>query len=333
MRGRSSRRPWLIPAHAGKTNHGSSLADAVKAHPRSRGENYNSAIMSYPSMGSSPLTRGKQTNFSPFKVNRRLIPAHAGKTYALEGITPVAEAHPRSRGENFLIVEVAEKLDGSSPLTRGKRRGPIESATRDRLIPAHAGKTLRGDPHLRDAAAHPRSRGENLREVAPVIPPAGSSPLTRGKLPSRRNLASQDGLIPAHAGKTAPSTSSPWAGWAHPRSRGENPGKSDVLTSADGSSPLTRGKLVRVLLRTSGQRLIPAHAGKTSRRRCRRSPDGAHPRSRGENAAHTAVRAGLEGSSPLTRGKRGGGRLPRGRGRLIPAHAGKTYPHGGFDLP
>ena len=52
--------------------------------------------------------------------------------------------------------------------------------------------------------AHPRSRGENFLNVILAAVVAGSSPLTRGK----RQLTNQDtdagGLIPAHAGKTAP---------------------------------------------------------------------------------------------------------------------------------
>ena len=51
---------------------------------------------------------------------------------------------------------------------------------------------------------------------------------------------------------------------------------------------------------------------------------GAHPRSRGENAAEeTAVDIHL-GSSPLTRGKRRVGSRWDHANRLIPAHAGKT---------
>ena len=50
----------------------------------------------------------------------------------------------------------------------------------------------------------------------------------------------------------------------------------------------------------------------------------AHPRSRGENANQAFGTQQNKGSSPLTRGKRGG---PTHAGRatgLIPAHAGKT---------
>ena len=49
-------------------------------------------------------------------------------------------------------------------------------------------------------------------------------------------------LIPAHAGKTRPTASTPTRRPAHPRSRGENRGLRFRRPSDDGSSPLTRGK-------------------------------------------------------------------------------------------
>ena len=53
----------------------------------------------------------------------------------------------------------------------------------------------------------------------------------------------------------------------------------------------------------------------------------AHPRSRGENSERTEYLKRGSGSSPLTRGKRGGRRKGIDLRRLIPAHAGKTRPH------
>ena len=50
--------------------------------------------------------------------------------------------------------------------------------------------------------AHPRVGGENEVSAAVKSADGGSSPRGRGKLPSRRKDASQDGLIPAWAGKT-----------------------------------------------------------------------------------------------------------------------------------
>ncbi|EDN80077.1 hypothetical protein ACTODO_00513 [Schaalia dentiphila ATCC 17982] len=75
--------------------------------------------------------------------------------------------------------------------------------------------------------------------------------------------ASRRGLIPAHAGKTPRRDQTASLAKAHPRSRGEN--ETHTLTTAEmpGSSPLTRGKLRSVYLRTSATGLIPAHAGKT----------------------------------------------------------------------
>ena len=70
---------------------------------------------------------------------------------------------------------------------------------------------------------------------------------------------------------------------------------------------------------------IPAHAGKTPGMDTTSHCVSAHPRSRGENSGLRLWLSARSGSSPLTRGKRGGGRLARWGGRLIPAHAGKTY--------
>ena len=71
-----------------------------------------------------------------------------------------------------------------------------------------------------------------------------------------------------------------------------------------GSSPLTRGKPEEMNQLADRGRLIPAHAGKTSRpaKPCPHLP--AHPRSRGENLLFDNVGKELPGSSPLTRGKR-----------------------------
>ena len=192
-----------------------------------------------------------------------------------------------------------------------------------RLIPAHAGKTRMSRGPCDQTAAHPRSRGENRAEVTSWRMPAGSSPLTRGKLRSHSLEASSARLIPAHAGKTCGGPAPMTGPRAHPRSRGENLGPRGAHGDRRGSSPLTRGKRQSGGENSAQWRLIPAHAGKTVDRP-RTALRGAHPRSRGENGRVMDTTASLAGSSPLTRGKR----WPRGRparpARLIPAHAGKT---------
>ena len=152
----------------------------------------------------------------------------------------------------------------------------------------------------------------------------GSSPLTRGKRNGRDGGSRRTGLIPAHAGKTRSRASWVWPIWAHPRSRGENPGYTPGRDIYHGSSPLTRGKLRPDTLRRRTVGLIPAHAGKTPRSRPRSWSPRAHPRSRGENGIPAAPPPTRTGSSPLTRGKRCSTRRTSPRVGLIPAHAGKT---------
>ena len=194
---------------------------------------------------------------------------------------------------------------GSSPLTRGKRgRWPHKESCAG-LIPAHAGKTTQPSSPLRIARAHPRSRGENAASGWALRPWAGSSPLTRGKHVNSELCPHGRGLIPAHAGKTYSQPWPPSHPWAHPRSRGENVGQSQVLDLIGGSSPLTRGKLLRRDYRRHVRGLIPAHAGKTWPRPLSSRARPAHPRSRGENEAMAESMRRTRGSSPLTRGKPG----------------------------
>ena len=131
----------LIPAHAGKTSRGIERRLRNRAHPRSRGENERPRSLTRTGPGSSPLTRGKRRDTARGCARAGLIPAHAGKTRSTRTDPPGMRAHPRSRGENVFGELEANRLGGSSPLTRGKpNRQRVPSSLR-RLIPAHAGKT------------------------------------------------------------------------------------------------------------------------------------------------------------------------------------------------
>ena len=152
--------------------------------------------------GSSPLTRGKRRAPAHRQLERRLIPAHAGKTRVVTQSWISTKAHPRSRGENSSRVMTSPMVRGSSPLTRGKHFSDAHLTAISRLIPAHAGKTRKSLPASQLQAAHPRSRGENLSATGPDGLNQGSSPLTRGKPPRALAYPLRDGLIPAHAGKT-----------------------------------------------------------------------------------------------------------------------------------
>ena len=314
----------LIPAHAGKTLTFPGRVPQLGAHPRSRGENLISIASVTSPCGSSPLTRGKPhcTPLSP-RVTR-LIPAHAGKTPTVAVGETGRAAHPRSRGENSTSSSSQRTGGGSSPLTRGKPRVGRRRRARLRLIPAHAGKTPTSRAAASQAGAHPRSRGENTPSAWSPGSLHGSSPLTRGKRVACGDSGVAVWLIPAHAGKTSSGDCRAYPAWAHPRSRGENPGATHEVWTRAGSSPLTRGKPCAGSRTPYTWRLIPAHAGKTSMATDAVSPHSAHPRSRGENSALAISPGTNTGSSPLTRGKHMFNLEAPQMHRLIPAHAGKT---------
>ena len=135
----------LIPAHAGKTVAKPVAAGAIRAHPRSRGENWQPGV--------------------PVGNVLGLIPAHAGKTGAEHRTGVRGRAHPRSRGENLRSISARASARGSSPLTRGKPTRPAARTRGPGLIPAHAGKTAVCMASMRREPAHPRSRGENAGSV------------------------------------------------------------------------------------------------------------------------------------------------------------------------
>ena len=136
--------------------------------------------------------------------------------------------------------------------------------------------------------AHPRSRGENIVDKPNILAGLGSSPLTRGKPYYEGRQTLQHRLIPAHAGKTAPGRTPTARDGAHPRSRGENRGVYRYSEDPEGSSPLTRGKLLCVAALAGCVGLIPAHAGKTGMTAMWDLYTQAHPRSRGENRGSEA---------------------------------------------
>ena len=110
----------LIPARAGKTTPIVPEEDTLQAHPRSRGENSDAFCAQLETLGSSPLARGKLDTVRLTMWCAGLIPARAGKTLSSLLRPLLFPAHPRSRGENVVLLGVSIGWDGSSPLARGK---------------------------------------------------------------------------------------------------------------------------------------------------------------------------------------------------------------------
>ena len=162
-----------------------------------------------------------------------------------------------------------------------------------------------------------------MTETTPEF--GGSSPLARGAhlLTTLGGLHGR--LIPARAGSTRGSTSSPVGRRAHPRSRGEHEQIHKRIGQVQGSSPLARGARRVEHPHRVGCGLIPARAGSTADGRHLGRGERAHPRSRGEHEVHFDAGGVYNGSSPLARGAQPGLRGELLRLRLIPARAGSTW--------
>ena len=130
---------------------------------------------------------------------------------------------------------------GSSPLARGLQSPVAHGHPHDWIIPARAGFTDGLTIEVDPTTDHPRSRGVYSASWLKFSVVSGSSPLARGL---RRRVGRRRGIcriIPARAGFTRPSWTSPRTPGDHPRSRGVYACVIFVPSESPGSSPLARG--------------------------------------------------------------------------------------------
>ena len=314
----------LIPARAGKTDHGDIQGCRYGAHPRACGENISSGVLMVVISGSSPRVRGKRRRARSTACRARLIPARAGKTRSWTAWWRARSAHPRACGENSAASLALMSACGSSPRVRGNSCRRIRRRSSAGSSPRVRGKHRRRPPRSAVGAAHPRACGENADLVTPTGREKGSSPRVWGKRLRARHADPLRGLIPARAGKTCS-----WGPWtpavrAHPRACGENAVGGGVFGGRWGSSPRVRGKPGVVEPGLALPRLIPARAGKTRNGSGLGCGPWAHPRACGENVERLGGSFETLGSSPRVRGKRDLGEAVGEDTGLIPARAGKT---------
>ena len=149
----------IIPAHAGFTKKKDPQNRGKQDHPRTRGV-YGPVISPLAAyIGSSPHTRGLQFALPEQRVQRWIIPAHAGFTGLTCGVGRVRADHPRTRGVYGRGGAFPWPGGGSSPHTRGLQAPPPPHGGGGRIIPAHAGFTCVGGILGFAMWDHPRTRG------------------------------------------------------------------------------------------------------------------------------------------------------------------------------
>ena len=171
----------------------------------------------------------------------RIIPAYAGSTITVPFRCCSGADHPRIRGEHGTWSRPMRMSVGSSPHTRGARRGSRRPSEETGIIPAYAGSTEEETKDAGTKTDHPRIRGEHSRLSRSRSFVAGSSPHTRGARPEGCDDAEGWGIIPAYAGSTMSSLPRTSRDTDHPRIRGEHRANFPVESADCGSSPHTRG--------------------------------------------------------------------------------------------
>ena len=231
----------FIPARAGNRPLQVVSSSGCPVHPRSCGEQSNLVAPTNISGGSSPLVRGTDRASITRPGKFRFIPARAGNSTA-EPFTVSTEAvHPRSCGEQILLLVCKESLLGSSPLVRGTDcRFPLYCRW-PRFIPARAGNSNAAQAQPTLYPVHPRSCGEQFFQNCESLAGNGSSPLVRGTGYRRSLLDHRCRFIPARAGNSSACLDSLCQFSVHPRSCGEQLIASCSDATQTGSSPLVRG--------------------------------------------------------------------------------------------
>ncbi len=314
----------IIPAHAGQTLAFAKSSSAWPDHPRACGANWNNLVHGNYRNGSSPRMRGKLIERRERDHILRIIPAHAGQTAGTPARGRARPDHPRACGANSRFFCSCAAACGSSPRMRGKHGPSCRVRQGNRIIPAHAGQTASNSPTSNCATDHPRACGANQNQRVRSLVCSGSSPRMRGKRARRRVRRGRGRIIPAHAGQTRRYCVWSCADPDHPRACGANAGEHVGGAHAGGSSPRMRGKPLKSNVACVSTRIIPAHAGQTSRESSTSSPASDHPRACGANCVRRGPACLCTGSSPRMRGKRSQSSLVTSSSRIIPAHAGQT---------
>ena len=133
----------ITPAHAGKRGVPLVLSAFASDHPRTCGEKtppFSSLILA---LGSPPHMRGKDTFFYMVFLLQGITLAHAGKSQLLCFSFYLPWDHPRTCGEKFNFGYPLHIKIGSPPHMRGKVDTVIKHMVRNRITPAHAGKSFR----------------------------------------------------------------------------------------------------------------------------------------------------------------------------------------------
>ena len=212
---------------------------------------------------------------------------------------------------------------------RGKETFLRRSSCKNRITPAHAGKSTLLCVEICLGWDHPRACGEKPVPFSAACSASGSPPRMRGKGVDAPEICQRLGITPAHAGKSHPLSCLAWCAGDHPRACGEKKGVLMMANNKQGSPPRMRGKVFSSYSFSRSPGITPAHAGKSRQVPILLCGSQDHPRACGEKYLRLWPLLQLWGSPPRMRGKGHGWHRQALPNRITPAHAGKRNSVGG----
>ena len=276
--------------------------------------------------GPSPRGRGNRASGPRQRLQRRSIPAWAGKPLMDSSWLAGSGVHPRVGGETDGLGASAAFYDGPSPRGRGNQPPDVPGVPDRRSIPAWAGKPRVVSRRMSRSRVHPRVGGETGPADHAGHAAVGPSPRGRGNHRDWSSAVTPSGSIPAWAGKPAGNREPENVRAVHPRVGGETESDGHWRAGIGGPSPRGRGNPPRCPPPRHLIGSIPAWAGKPESPRPGSLSPGVHPRVGGETGDLLNADPAARGPSPRGRGNPRAGRNLLGGRRSIPAWAGKPRP-------
>ena len=154
-----------------------------------------------------------------------------------------------------------------------------------RITPAHAGKTNASSSLSLMRQDHPRACGKDTPASSASSQSRGSPPRMRERLPFWMPKAGPFRIAPAHAGNTLPPASASSSEKDHPRACGKHPSQQSLIQSVRGSPPRLRETLDWIRDFAERNRITPAPAGNTRRKKKEIPIPQDHPRACGKHGA------------------------------------------------
>ena len=151
-----------IPTHVGKSEMDVKMLTVVSVHPHARGEIGVGRGNRVVSFGTSPRTWGNRRQLGCTCLSQRYIPTHVGKSCVPVRRQRPNTVHPHARGEIAMAALLVSFVIGTSPRTWGNLIRLVSSASLQRYIPTHVGKSAHKPRKRHSNAVHPHARGEIL---------------------------------------------------------------------------------------------------------------------------------------------------------------------------